>query len=252
MPTLAQAVAASGSGSAAMAILGSSIYRNCTAVDRWFLWALSSPLLLWSQTRDCSAREATETGAESAIKEGGSLHSMVVYRETGPNKCQKNGDAIQKNLFIHFRHNAYEYQCVPVCVCAESLGDRFAILVAYFCAPKNNYQLFPLFAAALSVCECVSLCVFACKLQLMIFIFLTTRCSLPRPKYLRIFLLILCPLSLSLSFPLSLPSLLALSVWLLSCQIVSLSLPLLLLQFRFFYILHRVMKQRGYHKVAAR
>lgn len=46
MPTLAQAVAASGSGSAAMAILGSSIYRNCTAVDRWFLWALSSPLLL--------------------------------------------------------------------------------------------------------------------------------------------------------------------------------------------------------------
>lgn len=120
MPTLAQAVAASGSGSAAMAILGSSIYRNCTAVDRWFLWALSSPLLLWSQTRDCSAREATETGAESAIKEGGSLHSMVVYRETGPNKCQKNGDAIQKNLFIHFRYNAYEYQClymhVKVCV----------------------------------------------------------------------------------------------------------------------------------------
>lgn len=31
---------------AAMAILGSSIYRNCTAVGRWFLWALSSPLLL--------------------------------------------------------------------------------------------------------------------------------------------------------------------------------------------------------------
>lgn len=122
MPTLAQAVAASGSGSAAMAILGSSIYRNCTAVDRWFLWALSSPLLLWSQTRDCSAREATETGAESAIKEGGSLHSMVVYRETGPNKCRKNGDAIQKNLFIHFRHNAYEYQCVPVCVCRVTWG----------------------------------------------------------------------------------------------------------------------------------
>lgn len=50
-------------------------------------------------------------------------------------------------------------QRVWISVCAESLGDRFAIFVAYFCAPKNNCQLFPLFAAALSVCECVSLCV---------------------------------------------------------------------------------------------
>lgn len=106
-----------------------------------------------------------------------------------------------KNLFIHFRHNAYEYQCVYmwecVClyVCAESLGDSFAIFVAYFCAPKITASSL-LFLLSLEVCVCVS--VFACKLQLMIFIFLSACSSLPRPNHLRIFLL-LSPLSTTLS-----------------------------------------------------
>lgn len=142
----------------------------------------------------------------------------------------------------------YVRVCLPVCVCRVTWGQ-----FRYFCSillrAKNNCQLSPLspFCCRLK-CVCVS--VFACKLQLMIFIFLSAWSSLPRPNHLRIFLLLLCPLSHSL-----VPSLhyfIALSVWLLSCQIVSLSLPLLLLQFRFFYILHTVMKQRGYHKVAVR
>lgn len=85
--------------------------------------------------------------------------------------------------------------CACMCVCRVTWGP-FRYFGSILLRAKNNCQLFPLFAAALSVCECVFLCVFACKLQLMIFIFLSTRCSLPRPKHLRIFLLILCPLSL--------------------------------------------------------
>lgn len=143
---------------------------------------------------------------------------------------------------------------ISVClyVCAESLGDRFAIFVAYFCAPKNNCQLFPLFAAALSVCECVSLCVCLLVNYNWWFSFSSQLAPPYRAPSTCAFFSSYSAHFLSLSLSLSLPFLLALSVWLLSCQIVSLSLPLLLLQFRFFYILHRVMKQRGYHKVAAR
>lgn len=91
----------------------------------------------------------------------------------------------------------YVRVCLPVCVCRVTWGQ-----FRYFCSillrAKNNCQLSPLspFCCRLK-CVCVS--VFACKLQLMIFIFLSACSSLPRPNHLRIFLLLLSPLSTTLS-----------------------------------------------------
>lgn len=93
---------------------------------------------------------------------------------------------------------------VSVCVRRVTWGP-----FRYFCSillrAKNNCQRFCFFLLLLEmgVCVCVRVCacLFACKLQLMIFILLSTRFRLPRANRFRIFRLHFrsTPLSLRLS-----------------------------------------------------